>query len=432
MLIECTSIIESIVGEQYFCDDITIDELRCNSICHKDFVCSRCADVCPTGALKIEVADADSGVGVGVTIDTSKCTHCGACVVACPAEALYSEWFSYVKLLKSGAKSISKTHNQLVVVCSQALEENEYAQQRIDKGGFVVVPCLARIDESYLLSLAALGANIICMAHGKCELCKSYLACKSLIYGSSGDGDATRSVPIWQQVADSANQMFGGVGSNAHAQAMSISQAPNIDQLTEAREQITRRELMSFTQNKAKDVALDMLAEAFANSQYGDISEFLLGDGVGVRTGQVDSTIFDDFALNGATMRTSRIIKKLVGASRQKVCEWALVSLALSNHESAEVALEHVGKNKIRTRIFSNITIDEEKCNRCMQCVAYCKSNAISTVQDKNKVLGLKLSHNLCKQCGICVNVCPKEAIVINSQVKVADILCEKTDTILF
>ena len=456
-MIDGTSILELVIGEKYFSDDITIEESLCNSICHNRLVCSRCANVCPTGAIKVEkIEPTDKNTAVGITIDTSKCTHCGACVVACPTEALFSEWFSVQSLLKSAVKnslgSASRTESELFINCAQALDENGAEELNVESGEQLGVPCLAHIDESILMSLLAMGVSTIYMVHGKCRSCKSYLECKSLAYDLSNRDNTlqhgsdvpresnmsnTSNVPIWEQIASYSNQMLEAVGSSAHVKIISIDKVADsgvacINKSVENTKQITRRELMSNAKNRVKDVALDVFTEALVNSQYvqyKELSELLLS--------QTSNTYENNLSegsskLDRDTLRAFLLTKKLDGTSRQKICEWALVALAISNYKLPDVALKKIGNNKISTRIFANISIDEEKCNRCMLCTTYCKSKAICKIQDGHRVIGIELQYNLCSQCGVCVSVCPKNAISIKPKIKVADILCEKTDTVKF
>ncbi len=52
---------------------------------------------------------------------------------------------------------------------------------------------------------------------------------------------------------------------------------------------------------------------------------------------------------------------------------------------------------------------DEEKCNNCMTCWAYCPDGVIQ-VED-GAVVGIDLAH--CKGCGICARECPQGAIMM-------------------
>lgn len=52
---------------------------------------------------------------------------------------------------------------------------------------------------------------------------------------------------------------------------------------------------------------------------------------------------------------------------------------------------------------------DEEKCNHCMTCWAYCPDGAIQV--EEGVVVGIDLAH--CKGCGICAQECPQGAITM-------------------
>ncbi len=51
--------------------------------------------------------------------------------------------------------------------------------------------------------------------------------------------------------------------------------------------------------------------------------------------------------------------------------------------------------------------VDEEKCIKCAQCWMYCPDAAIYQRDDEVYVANL----DYCKGCGICADICPKDAI---------------------
>ena len=52
---------------------------------------------------------------------------------------------------------------------------------------------------------------------------------------------------------------------------------------------------------------------------------------------------------------------------------------------------------------------DEEKCNHCLVCWAFCPDGAIQ-IED-SRVVGIDLVH--CKGCGICAHECPRKVITM-------------------
>ena len=58
--------------------------------------------------------------------------------------------------------------------------------------------------------------------------------------------------------------------------------------------------------------------------------------------------------------------------------------------------------------------IDEKKCINCLTCWVNCPDNAIKVKNGKRKEVNL----DYCKGCGICAEVCPVKAIVMEKENK--------------
>ena len=66
------------------------------------------------------------------------------------------------------------------------------------------------------------------------------------------------------------------------------------------------------------------------------------------------------------------------------------------------------GEMNEKWRLKMAVQIDQEKCNGCGLCVDVCPLQAISLENDKAKV-----DQDTCTECGQCVDECPNKAISV-------------------
>lgn len=378
-MVDKVKIVKRIVGERYFDDDISVDRSKCVGIKHRDAKCRKCIEVCPTGALAIEKRE--------ILIDATSCINCGACVTACPTQALFSNWLPWKDLLSAASKSLDATHGHPVIACAKALGELE-GMDDYDHDKVVELQCLERVDEGLLMALIASGARDIRFVCDDCVECDD---------GCMG--------AVWTVVVDDVRRMTRAVGCDFPLTV--LHQMPDdvmhIEHTTLANKTLSRRDLFSSLKDEAKNAANVAFEETLADSRYGTVASF-----------------FGIYA-NGETA--------LESASRGKICEWALGSLALtymSGDGSAESAIENLGDATVNSRIFANIYIDGGKCQNCFRCVAYCKSSAIRKYMEEHRVAGFLTTPGKCTQCGICADLCRPKAIRIDDEVRVSDLLQER------
>ena len=88
--------------------------------------------------------------------------------------------------------------------------------------------------------------------------------------------------------------------------------------------------------------------------------------------------------------------------------------------ESASAAQSEPGKKPGRLRdkekeIYKiTAVLDRERCVNCGICVDLCPENAISTDGD------VRIDPDKCSACGTCISVCPNEAISLPGKVRAA------------
>ncbi len=122
---------------------------------HRRSTCTRCTDVCPTGAIHWSE---------GLQIDWEACTGCGICATVCPSAALEARAPTQEEVLVQ-IQRVTRDQDWVALACQRAQE---------GLGGrapCLTVSCLGRLDESLLVSAVADGAKSIWLVDGACESC---------------------------------------------------------------------------------------------------------------------------------------------------------------------------------------------------------------------------------------------------------------------
>ncbi|MGI6216698.1 MAG: 4Fe-4S dicluster domain-containing protein [Coriobacteriales bacterium] len=376
-MVDKVKIVERIIGAKYFSDDIQLNRSKCPSVRNAKIKCRVCEEICPAQAIKIN--------GRFISIEEDKCIHCGACIAVCPTEAFSSSWITWKDLLEDSLKSIEGTGGHPIITCANTLGKLPQ-QDDYDRTKVIELPCLDRVDESLLLTLAASGAQDIRLVCANCETCED---------GCMG--------AVWSLVVEYAQDMLASVDSTC--QILHLDELPqdafDIEHVTAANNQVSRRDMLLGSRDRVAHIATDIADEYIEESHFRNYAKAL-----------------------GITKEDSPIIT----ASRGRICEWALGALALkASGSSADAAISKFSGRMMPSRIFSNIRIDGKKCTSCYLCTTYCRTVAIAKILENHKVLGFEATPSRCVQCNACLDVCRENAIELDRLIDVADLLQEKS-----
>ena len=330
---------------------------NCVAVRNRNAACRRCVDACPADAIDV--------CGNELTLHTSLCNSCGACTVACPTEALVSVAPTSTSMLQSATAALEVAGNRAVFACARIASKH-----LADPASFTEVPCLSRVDETTMLSLAVLGAERVLLVDGDCSTCK-YRDCavhadvavafaRELLdaQGCAVPVERTTGFPDDLKIQDTGG-MFG----------------------------TTRRGFFSEAVGAAKETAMTAARTTMAQELGLDVGEVGLGE-------------------------------------RLRVTESGTLPLIRSpRHEAAINALDALGQSQVEfidSRLFGSVTIDTQRCNSCNMCSVFCPTGALK--RDEADSLGaplryLEFSACECVQCGLCVDVCWKGALTLSSQV---------------
>ena len=151
---------DNILGlfEQLESESLAVQPSRCVVVRNRNASCRRCAEACPTGAIRVE--------GNDLAVAPEHCVGCGTCATVCPTAALESKKPDDKELLRAAVAAMQANDGAAVIMdaAMQAVAEGKY-----DPAKVVVVKSLGRVDESLIAVLAAGGATSIVLVAGPVE-----------------------------------------------------------------------------------------------------------------------------------------------------------------------------------------------------------------------------------------------------------------------
>lgn len=151
---------DNILGlfEKLESQSLAVQPSRCVVVRNRNASCRRCAEACPTGAIRVE--------GNDLAVAPEHCVGCGTCATVCPTAALESKKPDDKELLRAAVAAMQANDGEAVIMdaAMQAVAEGKY-----DPAKVVVVKSLGRVDESLIAVLAAGGATSIVLVAGPVE-----------------------------------------------------------------------------------------------------------------------------------------------------------------------------------------------------------------------------------------------------------------------
>lgn len=332
---------------------------RCVAVRNRNAKCRKCVEACPVeGALSVG--------GNKLEFDMTFCVSCGACTAACPTEAL-----APTKPLDSDLAE------EIVRACKNAGGTAVFACARVSSHGkgnpekYAEVPCLARMEETVILELAANGVEKIVLVDGVCRTCKYR-------YTDQGVTD----------VVDSANSLLEAWGSPVRAERSSEFPEEAVlheDDTVAIGE--SRRAFFMRGKERAKEGAKSTVLKALKN---------------------------------GERIPTLK--------ERLKIAEnGALPQFEALRRPHALDALDRLGspcEEEVFTRLWGRVEIDAEACNGCVMCTVFCPTGALRKSEETcEDGVYLEFSTADCVQCDSCADICLKKCLVVEPVVKTDELM---------
>ena len=335
---------------------------RCVAVRNRNATCRKCVDICQVDAIDIAANE--------IHLDAGACMACGACTTVCPTEALAPVQPTDDALAEAVANSAAKRDSRALIACARIS-----SKRLADPGLYAEVPCMARVDESILLDLAAHGVTEIELIDGTCATCK-YRAC----------------VPAIDATVLYANELLAAQGSALRVQRASEFPSDTLVDSAEGLFGSTRRGFFSEAAGAAKETAM-----------------------VAAKT-----TIEQELGYTAPEVS--------IGERLRVTQDGAMPRLEMPRHDRTINAMDAIGLpvvDSIDTRRFGSVQIDLQKCNACGMCAVFCSTGALKR-DDGGSVTSelkcLEFSASECVQCGLCRDVCWKGALTLSSTVSTEQI----------
>ena len=345
--------------EQLQSADITVHQGRCAIVRNRNATCMKCADVCTSGCISYDDNE--------LVIEPERCIGCGTCATVCPTCALEAHRPNDAELLQACRAAADVADGQVVIACDQLLAA---ADGLYDPEKVVGVTCLGRVEESLLVTLAALGVRRVSLVQARCAQCEHV----------SG-------FEMARVVCDTASALLATWNNDMRidlAEKLPSSVRRAGDEGYDA----SRRSFFSSMKDEAKNVAAVT-------------ADYAVKDALGVEE-----------------RREPRFVK--VGK------DGTLPHFIPDRRERLLAALDSLGQPQdvlMDTRLWGHVIIDPEKCSSCQMCATFCPTGAIAKYADEDGSIGVTHRPVDCVKCRCCTDICPEGALELSDEVFAVDLL---------
>lgn len=339
--------------------DITVHQNRCAVVRNRNASCTKCADACTSGCISFKANE--------LIIEPEKCIGCGTCATVCPTCALEAQHPNDAELLKQCMTAMKAAEGDAVIACDQILVA---AEGLFDPEKVVGVPCLGRVEETLLTSLAIGGATKTTLVKAHCENCPQSVGLQTA-----------------ELVCETASTLLSTWNSDMAVTI--VDKFPSRVRLKESKSyDHGRREFFSSMRDEAKVAAAKT-------------TDFAVKEALGAK---------DEPQSKYMKVMADGTLPHFVPNRRERLLD----NLAAMG-EPQDIMIE--------TRLWGHVVIEPELCTSCQMCATFCPTGAIAKFQDEDGTFGIEHSPSDCVKCRCCTDICKEGALWLSDEVFAVDLL---------
>lgn len=357
------------ISNKLSASSISVVPKRCVYIRNWHSQCKNCLSACQHEAI-------DRSLG-RLSIDSEKCTNCGACVESCPTSAMLTTAPSIQEIIRQARISAERNAGSAAFICARHAE-----QVNVDLDRVVVLPCLDYLDEYLIAGMFGLGFSRVVLFTMSCEDC-----------------DIDCEQPYFEHMVSSAQSLLKlwkipGVFAT-------LDEVPQTLLLEKPRKekghaiQSDRREAFEQAGASAVGYAFKTVSNAIAS---------VTGERAENPRDQIVMSPDERFPAD--SYRSVRLLSMLdrLGAP------------------SPDATID--------SRFWASVDVDPSRCKHCGICARMCVTQALKYHVDRDNRATLTFQPSLCTNCRLCKDSCLSHSLIYSTKVPAGELISGEVKTL--
>jgi len=300
-----------------------------------------------------------------------RCTSCGICANACPNGVFEALKPTDGEILAK-VKLLLNERQEIVFECDGPKGIN---RAQVKQSGSIGVPCLARLDEAVLVGSLALGAKSVWLINGSCQGCE-YESSRHLAEETVKAANGILELfGLPKQVFFSKDKIEVGSVGEKSVEPVGTS----------------RREFFTFLARETQKTGALLVGSIIESHTDRDV----------------------DKPKKGGPKLPIRLPPK------RRLLLSAMKGLGSPTEKASEA----------ESPLFCHFEIDEN-CTGCQMCAFFCPTGALDKVEKEGKA-GVSFKISDCTACGLCREICYKEAVRLPHRIDLRKVLSGATEVII-